>query len=1119
MFSYAQVGYAPCNQMSELVNPTYSMTTTSSTNWLGSSHWNNRGNLIDSNLNNYTSWTAAILGSSWIEARENSNTPFPAGSYAGFVVGDLDLLTLGASMRVSTYLNGTLQEQVNFNTLLGSFLDGGKRNVGFETTKPFNRIRLSVNAGITFLFSVQAYYAEVLNVCEGPELECNTPTNIQQPTYAAMINKSRTGVSGINIGSVTNEQNVVDANNSNYASLTNFASILGSSYLSVKDASKTYPAGTYAGYEIENAILFGMNALNTVSIKTYLNGTLQETKSGTSLFLDVPILDGNNRRIFGFETTKSFNEVQIVVSQPFGINLGTTKVYNMVLSKPCEGADFTCNTQTIISRPYYPVNINSINTGVTGIATTLSVVEDPDKAIDNDPNSYAKITLPLTGGTIGSLAVKKSLSDFEAGTYAAFDIQNQSIFNAQFIQNTTITTYRDGVLQESATGNALFLGMGSDIIAGSGRSTLGFVTTKAFDEVRISINSIVAFNWGTTRVYGLMIMKPCPKQIDCNDSYYWNQPDFPVVLNAERTGVQSLLCAGCSVNSPGNLIDNDPNSYSRITVAAGVGNKAGISVVDPSATYPLGTFVGFTVKDRYFIVQGDLFEFITVKTYNNGVVQETKTSGDLFDLTLLIPIWGTGTKNVGFYTTQPFDEVQIVAHSLGSVVNILDVYGAFIDTTSSQGGGMSCEAEIIAVADSYTISVGNTSSTSVLVNDTIDGAPATSTNVSLSQVSSTNSGVVLDNTTGLVYVEPGTAPGNYQLVYQVCDVENLTNCETATVNVTVTESESDLQANDDSLTGPINPNGGTTTGSVLDNDTLNGNPINPANIILTQVSTEPGITLNTDGSVDVAPGTAPGNYTLTYQICEVINPSNCDTATAVIQVAAPTYVVVANDDTIVGLSTVGSTSTVSVLDNDTVNGSLATTGAGGNVTLSSNNLPTGLTLNADGTISVAPGTPKGLYEFDYTICSTEAPSVCDSATATIDLEGVADMELVMSSSSPIINIGVPLQVFYKVTNVGNESTDGSTITLTALKPQGTNTITSLVVPSGWTVSQVGNNLVFTTNNVMNVGDNDTIVVQYVSKDTIVGILRTFQGRITNGSGGEINFTNNTDSFSLLIQIL
>ncbi|MEY4551916.1 MAG: hypothetical protein RL099_244, partial [Bacteroidota bacterium] len=45
-----------------------------------------------------------------------------------------------------------------------------------------------------------------------------------------------------------------------------------------------------------------------------------------------------------------------------------------------------------------------------------------------------------------------------------------------------------------------------------------------------------------------------------------------------------------------------------------------------------------------------------------------------------------------------------------------------------------------------------------------------------------------------------------------------------------------------------------------------------------------GFTLNTSGTITIAAGTAAGSYSLTYQICEVLNPSNCDSATAVVTV-------------------------------------------------------------------------------------------------------------------------------------------------------------------------------------------------------------------------------------------
>jgi hypothetical protein len=47
------------------------------------------------------------------------------------------------------------------------------------------------------------------------------------------------------------------------------------------------------------------------------------------------------------------------------------------------------------------------------------------------------------------------------------------------------------------------------------------------------------------------------------------------------------------------------------------------------------------------------------------------------------------------------------------------------------------------------------------------------------------------------------------------------------------------------------------------------------------------LTLNPDGSVDVAAGTSAGSYTLTYRICENDFPANCDDAVVTVTVVAP----------------------------------------------------------------------------------------------------------------------------------------------------------------------------------------------------------------------------------------
>jgi uncharacterized repeat protein (TIGR01451 family) len=80
----------------------------------------------------------------------------------------------------------------------------------------------------------------------------------------------------------------------------------------------------------------------------------------------------------------------------------------------------------------------------------------------------------------------------------------------------------------------------------------------------------------------------------------------------------------------------------------------------------------------------------------------------------------------------------------------------------------------------------------------------------------------------------------------------------------------------------------------LGNDTLNGNSIGWSNsVILTQLSTtHPNVNLvTTDGGyIIVGAGTPAGTYLINYQICEIANPSNCDTAVITVNVcnlAAP----------------------------------------------------------------------------------------------------------------------------------------------------------------------------------------------------------------------------------------
>ena len=101
-------------------------------------------------------------------------------------------------------------------------------------------------------------------------------------------------------------------------------------------------------------------------------------------------------------------------------------------------------------------------------------------------------------------------------------------------------------------------------------------------------------------------------------------------------------------------------------------------------------------------------------------------------------------------------------------------------------------ATLVANNDTYTIVSGSTSTTSVLNNDSVNGAaPASFTDVLLSQVSTTNAGVTLDPLTGKINVAAGTPAGTYTVTYQICDQTFTSNCKTATATITVQINDSD----------------------------------------------------------------------------------------------------------------------------------------------------------------------------------------------------------------------------------------------------------------------------------------------------------------------------------------
>ncbi|WP_211285301.1 T9SS type B sorting domain-containing protein, partial [Capnocytophaga canimorsus] len=288
--------------------------------------------------------------------------------------------------------------------------------------------------------------------------------------------------------------------------------------------------------------------------------------------------------------------------------------------------------------------------------------------------------------------------------------------------------------------------------------------------------------------------------------------------------------------------------------------------------------------------------------------------------------------------------------------------------------------------------------------------PATVTDVTISEVTPAtpiNGGNVpsLNIATGEVTVPANTPAGTYSIVYQICEKLNSSNCDTATATVVV--SPADLEAVPDDFTAtPIGGTDGGKTSSVLTNDKLNGTPLNPSDVTLTWGTIPSGFTPNADGTITVVPNTPAGTYTLTYTICEVLNPSNCKTTTVTVLVTASP--IVANDDdyTMYPIyTTIGGTVSTSVLVNDTFEGVTATLGT---VTISNPTTPnTNINIDpASGMVVVLPNTPVGTYTLTYTICEKGNPTNCSNQANVIvvvlDVPKASDDSATTEINTPVV---------------------------------------------------------------------------------------------------------------------
>ena len=601
-----QVANASCNQKSPWINGTFTnLTASGSTTGICLGSATGAANLIDSNLSNFASLNLNGLGciGTYIVKDNDVADIYPAGTFAGFEVSATGLLntSIAATVTIRTYSNGSLVETYNAVTSLigvnSSLLNAnGNAVLGFITTQPFSEIRIVYQPLVSVSFSAQVYGAVLEKYCAGTAFACNVQTQMNNPAYPTSIEGYNTGVTGLAcVGcSVTNSENIISSSTTDYATITLAVATGSTGSVAVKDNLTNYVAGTFTGFNISNPNLINANVLSGITVKTYLNGILKESSTtGTLVSLNSMLLNGTGEQLVGLITTQAFDEVKLEVTNLIGV-LNTTRVYNAVFQKFCAGPALSCSTNTYLLNPTYPAIIDGALTGINGAVCVGCSIINTNNVVDNSTINYADIVLTVGVLSSGSIAVKDVLITYPIGTFAGFDVENAALVGLGLLSGASVSTYLNGVLQESSAGNLISL-----TLLSVSRQIVGFKTTKTFDEVRFTASNTVGVDVGDTRVYGAVLKASSVAGVTA--------PVIPAPFSTVKN-----TCPSSTVNLNSLVTSSTPVGASLIWFTNNA--HTGVVYASPIAA-TTGTYFAFyydSVKDCYSPASSPVTVIITV---------------------------------------------------------------------------------------------------------------------------------------------------------------------------------------------------------------------------------------------------------------------------------------------------------------------------------------------------------------------------------------------------------------------------------------------------------------------------------------------------------------------------
>lgn len=417
------------------------------------------------------------------------------------------------------------------------------------------------------------------------------------------------------------------------------------------------PAGYRGGVLLSpNSSLVSLNALGGVAIRTYLSTNptkVQDEMLVSASAAGARLLAGKGNPVqMELISTSSFDQVEVEFGSAVSLGIAINVHYAYGIG-PNVAAQITGLTS----------NATGNNVGQYAVTGCTDKVNNAAQTVDNDPTNYATFSSLASVNCPAQLQV--GLTGTAPSTYKAGFVvgQGNNLVDVSALSHLTLKTYKNGVLQETASGASL---LGLSVLP-DGKSLINFQASMSFDAVSIERNDAVALLDDLRLYYGVGVASTSPQQTISS---------FADPSTHYQTSYNTTVCALCTVSSPGNAASN-PNSAATITVGAGVNNTTGLRL-DLNGPGNAGNRAGMVVGNNTLLDVAALSR-TTLVTYDNvGNVLETASGSSLLSVNVL----PDGRQTISFNTTKDFSKVAIQVGGLASAVSNTDVYYAFSDSSN-----------------------------------------------------------------------------------------------------------------------------------------------------------------------------------------------------------------------------------------------------------------------------------------------------------------------------------------------------------------------------------------------------------------------------------------------------